>query len=110
MLADATVKVRDTGELPNIYYMATLSFGVAMLAGALRQLEIFSGGEKQNYSSIVCACLFSGIAGFVAYTFSREYISDPLKLVVEALLAGLVGAELVKRIAKEWAAKFKGPE
>ncbi len=110
IVAETVETTRVTHELPDVYTMAALSAGIAALAGALRQLELFSNQQSTNCSGIVCGCAFSGIAGFIAYAFSREYIDDPLKLVVEAILAGLVGAELVKHLAKTWLEKFKGKQ
>lgn len=79
-----------------------------MVMGALQQYELKSNeGYTCSKGTFFCACVFSGIAGFIVFAMSRTVITDPLLIVVQAILAGLVGAPLVRKLAKEFADKFQ---
>lgn len=109
LVADATQTVVDTNTPPDPLTMAALAVGIATMAGAWRQLEIF--GKKEESTSwplAICGCGFSGMAGFIAFALSRKHIYDPYLLTVEFILVGIAGQDFVKRLAKERVSKIKG--
>ena len=88
---------------------ALICFGIAALAGALKQLYEYSEREEESTrkklkvcAGAFCGCALSGVAGFVAYGFTRNFITDPILLGIEATLAGWVGVKFVQHEAEAW--------
>ncbi len=93
----------DTTVTPTVWKMSALAFGIAMLSGALHQAELKQ--SKTLFDSFI-KCMFSGLAGFIVYAFTRDLVEDPLLLIVEFIFAGAVGSKFVKRLTVEWLKKL----
>ncbi len=104
----------ESHSLPmSVVYMAVGSTLTGLLAGALAQWELYVRGHNDSKPLAVIGTLFSGFAGFFSYALAREYIQDPLKLVLFAICAGVIGRPFVTEVAQRWtrgAAKKGIPE
>ena len=107
-LGVAIASTGDAHSLPAaVIYMAIGATITGLLSGALAQWELYVRGHNDNKSLAVIGTLFSGFAGFFSYAITREYIEDPLKIVLAAICAGIVGRPFVTEVAARWVAGAK---
>ena len=93
------------------WQMAAIAFVVAAMVGALSQIERNAQEENETDKTICfCGSLFSGLAGFVVYAYSREHIQDPLKVLTVVIFAGICGAPLLRASADQFKKRFLGDQ